>query len=151
MLRQSLIAVALLFGAAAPAFADGHIITKESPHSVADTVAKLTAAIENAGAKVAATVDHARAAAGVDMELAPNVVVIFGNPRLGTPAMQASPGAGLHLPLKVQVFEDGDGQVIVHYQSPAAMLGDYGLGADNATVMRMTGALDNLTNAAIAE
>lgn len=151
MMRQSLLAIALVIGATAPSAADPDYVTKQSPHSVADTVARLTTAIESAGAKIAATVDHAGAAAGVGMELADNVVVIFGNPRLGTPAMQESPGAGLHLPLKVQVFEDAGGRVLIHYERPEEMLDDFGLDEDSPTILRMTGALDKLTDAAIAE
>ncbi len=58
------------------------------------------------------------------MELASSQVLIFGNPKLGTPIMQADPLAGLFLPLKVLVYEDSDGQTWLAYQTPQGLLRD---------------------------
>ena len=78
----------------------------------ATTNARLRAAIESRGLTLFNTIDHAAGAAKVDLELAPNTLYIFGNPKAGTPLMIANPDMGLHLPLKANIREQG-GQVIV--------------------------------------
>jgi len=139
---------AVLAGAAAPAAAD--IIEKTSPHSVSDTANRLESAVESAGATVFARVDHAAGAEGVGETLQPNVMVMFGNPRLGTPALQAAPRAGLDLPLRVVIFEDADGTVTLAYHDPADLAEDHGIPADAPVLEQMRGALSNLTEAAVA-
>jgi len=76
-------------------------------------------------------------------------VLIFGNPKLGTPIIQANPQAGLDLPIKVLVWQDGD-KVMIGYLDPEALKARYeASGADKAFGM-MAGALGKLTDAAAA-
>ena len=126
------------------------LIEKESPHSVAETIDRLAAAVEKAGATVFARVDHAAGAAKVDMELRPTEMLMFGNPALGTPAMLEAQKTGLDLPLRVLAYEDADGKVMIVYHAPTA-LGGLGLSADAEVVGKMTGALDKLTSVAVAQ
>ena len=123
---------------------------KTSPHSVADTVTRLTTAIEGAGAKVAAVIDHSAAAANADLDLAPTTVVIFGNPKLGTPLMQENQRIGMDLPLRILVWQDGD-TTMVGYVEPDVIANRHGIGDDNTSIVAMEGALGKLTDAAIAE
>jgi len=123
-------------------------VTKTSPHDVATTMDRLVAAVEGAGATVAARIDHAGSAAGVGMELSPNQVLIFGNPKLGTPMMQSAPSMGLDLPLRVQVYQDTDGTVKVLYPDMASVAEEHG--ADSPNVQKAAGALEKLTDKAIA-
>jgi len=127
------------------------LITKPSVHSVDVTIDRLAAAVEGAGAKVFAHIDHAAGAAKVDMELRPTQVLLFGNPKLGTPALQAGQTAGLDLPLRVVAYEDADGKVFVAYHNPSELSDDHGIPADAGVLKKMTGALDKLTDMAIAE
>jgi uncharacterized protein (DUF302 family) len=129
----------------------GNLVTKSSPHSVADTVDKLVAAVEGAGAKVFARVDHAAGAKSIGSDLRDTQLLMFGNPKLGTPALQASQSAGLDLPMRVVVYLDEAGQVHLSYHAPANLSRDHGVPQDADVLMNMTGALDKLTNAAIAE
>lgn len=131
----------------------GHaeIIHKTSPHSVAQTIDKLEAAVTAAGATVFARVDHAAGAEKVELDLRPTQLLIFGNPKLGTPAMQDGQTAGLDLPLRVLAYADAEGVVHVAYHDPAELAATHGLPADAAYIKMMTGALDKLTGAAIAE
>ena len=83
------------------------------------------------------------------MDLAPSQLLIFGNPKLGTPPMQANALAGLFLPLKVLVYEDGDGQVWLAYEDPEETLDDLeGIDDDAAYIQKMRMALIKLTEAA---
>lgn len=136
--------------AAVPGLAAAEIIERTSPHSVADTADRLESAVEGAGATVFARVDHGAGAESVGEELLPNVMVMFGNPALGTPAMQAAPSAGLDLPLRVVIFEAGDGTVTLAYHDPAELADDHGIPADAAVLEQMRGALAKLTEAAVA-
>jgi uncharacterized protein (DUF302 family) len=124
------------------------LIKKKSENSVAVTVDKLVAAAENAGAKVFARVDHAAGAASVGMKLRPTQMIMFGNPKLGTPALLLSQSAGLDLPLRVVVFEDEAGTVYAAYHSPSQLAGDHGIPADADILKKMAGALGKLTNKA---
>jgi uncharacterized protein (DUF302 family) len=127
------------------------MITKSSPHTVSETIDRLAAAVEGAGAKVFARVDHAAGAASVDMELRPTQMLMFGNPKLGTPAMAASQTIGLDLPLRVLAYEAEDGSVVVTYYDPASIAKTHSADPDLEVFKMMTGALDALTNKAISE
>ena len=86
--------------------AGAQMITKTSPHSVDITLDRLEAAVSGAGATVFSRIDHAKGAASVGEELRPTQMLMFGNPKLGTPLMQAQQSAGLDLPLRVVSFKD---------------------------------------------
>lgn len=148
-LRLITLAVAILSISSAGFAAE--LIQKESPHSVQNTMDKLQAAVEKAGARVAARVDHAAAAKTVGIDLSPNQVLIFGNPNIGSPIFVENPAAGLDLPIRVVVFENAAGQTIVAYHDPASLAKSFGLPADMKSFQMMTGALGKLTDAAIAE
>jgi len=94
------------------------IVDQPSRHSVDDTVDRLRAMLESKGVTVFAVVDHSGEAANVGMNLPPTKLLIFGNPKAGTPVMSAAPSAALDLPLKILVWQDGGGKVWVSYNSP---------------------------------
>ncbi|KIN60597.1 CrcB family protein [Sulfitobacter noctilucae] len=150
MIRSTVLACTAAALLALPAFA-ADMVNKVSPYSVSTTMDRLEAAVEAAGATVFARVDHAAGAEKVDMELRPTELLIFGNPKLGTPAMQDAQTAGLDLPLRVLSYADGEGVVHVSYHAPASLVADHGLPADAKYIQMMTGALDKLTSKAIAE
>lgn len=111
---------------------------------VAATMDALEAAVTGAGATIFARVDHGAGATSVGADIGGSQLLIFGNPALGTPAMQADPLAGLHLPLKVLVYEDADG-VWLAYEPPVETLSGLNIPSDAEVVQKMTGALGNLT------
>jgi uncharacterized protein (DUF302 family)/uncharacterized membrane protein YidH (DUF202 family) len=94
------------------------IIDNASRHSVDDTVDRLKAMLESKGVTVFAMVDHSGEAAKAGMSLPPTKLLIFGNPKAGTPVMAAAPSAALDLPLKILVWQDAGGKVWVSYNSP---------------------------------
>lgn len=148
-----LIAAVALGASVMPALAgEDDLVKTRSPHDVATTMDRLEAAVTGAGATVVARVDHAGAAQGADMELAPIEVLVFGNPAIGTPAMQDNPLAGLFLPLRVLAYQDADGQTWLAYQDPEEMLAEMdGISEDASYIEAMAGALRNLTTQAAAE
>lgn len=118
--------------------------TLPSPRSVSDTMDALVAAVEAAGATVIGRVDHKGAAASADMEMPEAQLLIFGNPKIGTPIMQQDLAAGLILPLRVLVSEGDDGTVIT-WQSPEEMFAGLEVDLESEPVKMMTGALQKLT------
>jgi len=107
-----LLAALLAFAVATPAAAqpDG-MVTRPSAHSLRATLDRFAAAVRGADWVVFAEVDHAAAARSVNMTLPGRTVVLFGNPRAGTPAMQEHPTLALDLPMRVLVWEDAQGRV----------------------------------------
>jgi uncharacterized protein (DUF302 family) len=126
------------------------VIEKFSPHSVSVTVDRLQAAVEGAGATVFVRVDHAKGAASIELEMRPTQMLMFGNPALGTPAMLDGQTSGLDLPLRVLAYEDSEGLVHVVYHAPSSLAAAHGLPAEAEYLKKMTGALDKLTDKAIA-
>lgn len=131
--------------ATTPAMAE--MITVSSTKSVPEAMDALEAAVTGAGATVFARIDHKAGAMSVDMEMPAAQTLIFGNPRLGTPAMQADIRASLLLPLKVAIYEGPEGTQII-YEDPAAMFEGLDIPSDAPFVGMMTGALGKLTEAA---
>jgi uncharacterized protein (DUF302 family) len=94
------------------------VVTKESAYSVDETVAKLQATLEEKHVKLFAIVDHSGEAATVGLAMPPTKLLIFGNPKAGTPVMLAAPSAALDLPLKILVAEDAQGKVWLSWNDP---------------------------------
>jgi len=108
------------------AFNNG-IIDKLSHHSVGETVEKLKGILRTKEVTLFAMVDHSGEAEKVGMKMRPTKLLIFGSPKAGTPLMQAAPSVALDLPLKILVWEDGQGRVWVSYNSPAYLQERHGI------------------------
>ncbi len=119
--------------------ADG-LVTVKSAHSVDEAVAKIRAALAAKQIHEFALIDHSGEAAKVGLAMPKTQVVIFGNPKGGTPLMLAAPSVAIDLPLRLLVREDAAGQVWVSYWSPQALLARHGLAesfAGNLAVIEM--------------
>ncbi len=139
----------ILIATSAPAIAaEPPLIVKESKLGVKETIDALAAALKAKGVKVMARIDHASGAKAAGMELRPTEVIIFGNPKLGTPLMQADQRAGLDLPMKVLAWQDADGKVFITYADPASLKSRYKLDGKDGVLKIMTKALAAFTTAA---
>ena len=125
---------------------DNGLITVESPHSVPETLDRLEAALREKGIQVFARIDHAAGAAAVGLALRPTALLIFGDPRAGTPLMQADQRVGLDLPLKALAWAGDDGRVRVTYSDPRWIAARYGMAGEIAG--RLAAALEGLVKAA---
>jgi uncharacterized protein (DUF302 family) len=95
------------------------LINLPSKHSVEETLRKLESLLQEKNIMVFARVDHSGEAAKLGMEMRPTKLLIFGNPKGGTPLMQATPTIGIDLPLKALVWQDAYGKVWLTYNDPA--------------------------------
>jgi uncharacterized protein (DUF302 family) len=127
------------------------LVTLESQHSASETSERIKAEIEKRGMSIFARVDHAAAAREAGMELRPTEVLMFGNPRAGTPLMQADQTIGIDLPLKLLVWEDGAGKVWISYNDPVWLGARHRLPAGEGDRLKGMGAgLRSIASAAVA-
>jgi uncharacterized protein (DUF302 family) len=96
---------------------DNGIVHLASAHSVAETMSRLKAAVAAHGINILAHIDHSGDAARVGLKMRPTELLIFGNPKAGTPLMIASPTLALDLPLKALIWEDSAGKVWLTFNS----------------------------------
>jgi uncharacterized protein (DUF302 family) len=108
--------------------ADG-VVTRPSAYGLAQTLARLRSALARRHLEIFAWFDHSGAAKRVGLTMPDTQVVVFGNPKSGTPLMLASPLVALDLPLRVLVADEG-GHIVLSYFSPAYLAERYGIPAD---------------------
>ena len=110
--------------------ADAGITDVASKHGVSQSLDRLESILKAKGVTVFARIEHSAEAAKVGMKMRPTALLIFGNPKAGTPLMIASPTVAIDLPLKVLAWEDEKGQVWLSYNSPAYLQKRHGLKDD---------------------
>ena len=106
------------------------IVKIASHHSVDETVDKLKTILQSKGVTLFALVDHSGEAEKVGLKMPPTKLLIFGNPKGGTPLMLAAPSAAIDLPLKILVAEDSQGKVWISYNSSQYLKERHGLPQD---------------------
>jgi len=126
---------------------DDRMVAKKSAHSVATTLDRLSEVLKTKGIGIAARVDHAAAAEKVGQTLKPTQLLIFGNPKLGTPLMQSN--RRVELPMKVLAWEDDSGQVWLAYVKPEVLKSEYSVDGHDDIFREMDQALEKLTDEAI--
>jgi uncharacterized protein (DUF302 family) len=111
------------------AVSDAGVVRIASAHSVAETVLRLESTLREHGVLIFARIDFSGDAARAGLELRPEQMLVFGNPKAGTPLLQAEPVVGLDLPLKALVFEDAAGKVWIAWNDPQYIIRRHGLPA----------------------
>ena len=115
------------------------IVNEPSSHSVDQTVERLKSLLQASGAVLFGLVDHSGEAEKVGLKMKPTKLLIFGNPKAGTPLMVASPSTAIDLPLKMLVWEDAEEKVWIAYNSPEYLQKRHGFPEDllpNISVLR---------------
>ena len=131
--------------------AEKGLVTMQSNHSVQDTADKLAAIIESKGMKVFARVDHQKNAQGVDLTLRPTQVIMFGNPKAGTPLMNCEQSVAIDLPQKILINEDADKKVWLSYNNPEYLKERHNIKGCDTAIDNIATALDGVSKAAIAK
>ena len=119
------------------------LTTVKSAHSVPETVDRVIAALGLRRIRVFARIDHASGARQAGLELADEELVIFGDPRAGTPLMQADAAVGYDLPLRLLIWDAG-GQTMIGYRRPTELPNDFALSGQLETLGRMETLLEQL-------
>lgn len=147
MIRKIMFTLALLslsFGVIA---ADGMINVK-SNHSVADTANKLEKVLLSKGMNVFTRIPHSKGAKSVGVELRPTELIIFGNPKVGSPLMKCAQSVALDLPQKALIWQDEKEAVWISYNDPAYLKKRHNIQGCDKVLAKVTGALSKLTSAA---
>ena len=135
----------MLSATALPALAVDGLITKPSAHSVDATIERFEAAVKKRGFMVFARLDHAAAAESVGLKMPRATVIVFGNPRLGTPVFIKTPTVAIDLPPKAMVWEDSTGKVFLSYNSSEFLYGTiyvrHGVQSDKAVAAKVESTL----------
>ncbi len=130
--------------------ANDELITKTSPYGVTETMDRLEAAVTSKGARVFARINHAAGAQKIGETIPAEEVLVFGNPKLGTPLIKVDPRIGLDLPVKVLVWDE-DGITKLAFLSPEKLGAWYGIDATHPTLGKMRGVLEAVTKEAVRE
>lgn len=121
--------------------ADGTLVTKRSHYTVAETIDRIERAVTDKGLLLFARIDHANEARKVGLEMPPAELLIFGNPKGGTPLMLAAPTVAIDLPMKALAWQDQVGRVWLTYNAPALLPVRHGLAAELAARLDPVGTL----------
>ena len=125
------------------------VVSMESASSFSATYDKLRNAIEgNVNLMVIAELDHQKNAQSVGLELNPTQLIVFGNPKLGTPLMQAEQTIGIDLPQKMLVYEDMSGKVTIAYNDPYYLAKRQGITGNSKALEQVAAALNTLATGA---
>ncbi|MBN9235378.1 MULTISPECIES: DUF302 domain-containing protein [Phyllobacteriaceae] len=125
------------------------IVTIESRLTVTETIDRLVEVVTKLGLNVFARIDHAAGARDVGMALRPTELLIFGNPKGGTPLMQDRQIAGIDLPVKALAWEDEAGKVWLSYNTAEWIAVRHHLGdASNAAVQAIAGGMSKVVGLA---
>jgi uncharacterized protein (DUF302 family) len=136
---------ALLFAAVAQAQTNG-LVAKPSKYSVAETIDRLEKVVKSKGVTVFARIDHAGEAEKAGLKMRPTQLLILGNPKAGTPVMNAAQSAAIDLPLKALAWEDDKGKVWLGYNSAEYLKQRHNIPDD---LVKNVGAIAGLVDAAL--
>lgn len=145
---KRLLAVILLALFTFPAIADSGVETVPSDNGFSDTVESFKATLNSKGIKIAFELDHKANGASVDEPLGKTHLLLFGNPKLGTPLMRSARSIGIDLPMKVLIWEDADGKTFLTYNDPEYLADRHNINDQTAIFKKMSKVLKMLTAAA---
>jgi uncharacterized protein (DUF302 family) len=115
---------------------DSGLVTLQSRFSARETIDRLAEKVTSLGLQVFARIDHAAGAAQAGMALRPTELLIFGNPKGGTPLMMDQQTAGIDLPVKALAYQDADGKTWLTYNDAAWIAARHGLGDKSADAVK---------------
>jgi uncharacterized protein (DUF302 family) len=125
------------------------LVRVPSQNDFATTSKRLVSAIKSKeGLSLIFKFDHSENADSVDLKLRPTVLFIFGNPKAGTPLMEASPSLGIDLPQKMLVVQEDDGSVVLMYNDPSYLASRHGISGQSERLQKISGLLETLAKQA---
>lgn len=127
------------------------LISIESPHDVATTIDKLSAALESKGMTVFGRVNHTQNAEKAELSLRPTEVLIFGNPKIGTPLMNCAQSVAIDLPQKMLAWQDESGSTYLGWNDPMFLKTRHGIEGCDEVLQKVSNALANFAKAATSE
>ena len=149
MFRSILLAMFMVVNMSANA--GDSLVSVKSQYSVKETADRLENVLKSKGMNVFGRIDHAAGAKKVDKELRPTELVIFGNPKVGTPLMQCAQSVAIDLPQKALIWQDESGQVWLAYNDPEYLKARHSIEGCDPVIEKIKGALANFAKAATSK
>lgn len=140
--------VVVLMGFSVSVLAAEGMVTVKSSHGVKATADKLESVLKEKGMTVMARVNHQQGAEKAGLALRPTEVVIFGNPKVGTPLMQCAQSVAIDLPQKALIWEDENGDTWLGYNDPGYLKSRHGIEGCDPVLQKVNGALAGFAKAA---
>ena len=151
-MSKSLVFIVILVSlAASAALAESGLVTVRSSFSVRETGNRLERQLEERGMKIVARIDHAAGADSVGLALRPTELLIFGNPKVGTPLMQCSQSVAIDLPQKMLIWQDESATVWLSYNDPYYLAERHELQGCDENIGKVAEALASFARAATAD
>ena len=147
-MRQIRYTIAVLILMTSLAYADNGLINVKSAHDTKTTADRLENTLKQKGMTVFARIDHAAGAQKVGQKLRPTELIVFGNPKVGTPLMQCRQSTAIDLPQKALIWEDEKGQVWLSYNDPNYLVERHGITGCADVIKKIETALSNFAKAA---
>ena len=147
-MRKLVLTLVLLFSFVSLASADNGVISIKSSHDVKITTDRLENTLHKKGMTVFIRINHAEGARKVGKSLRPTELLIFGNPKVGTPLMQCSQSVAIDLPQKALIWEDEAGQVWLSYNDPKYLARRHSITGCAEVIQKIGAALGNFAKAA---
>jgi uncharacterized protein (DUF302 family) len=148
-MRKLLLTFVVFFFLVSFASAESGLVSVKSAHDVKTTADRLEAVLKEKGMNVFIRINHAEGAKKVGLELRPTEIVIFGNPKVGTPLMQCAQSVAIDLPQKALIWQDEAGQVWLTYNDPQYLANRHGVTECGEVLKKVANALSNFANAAV--
>lgn len=124
------------------------LVNVRSNHSVSATADKLQTILKTKGMNVFTRIDHAAGAKKADLELRPTELIVFGNPKVGTPLMQCAPSVAIDLPQKMLIWQDNAGVTWLTYNDPMYLMKRHKIKGCDTVLNKVSNALKNFSAAA---
>ncbi len=148
---RELLSFMLVLTLALPALSADGIIRLSSAHSVIATTDRLVNILERKGMTIFNRIDHTAAAQKVGIQLRPTTLVIFGNPKVGSPLIKCTQATGLDLPQKALISEDENGKVWLSYNDPSYLKDRHQIEGCDEVLKNISGELYNFATGATAK
>lgn len=150
-MRRLIILSVLLLLVTTPLLAGQGIVSVKSMHNVQETADRLESVLQSKGMTVIARINHSAAAQNAGMTLRPTELLIFGNPKVGTPLMQCQQSVALDLPQKALIWEDESGTVWISYNDPEYLADRHDLEGCDEVIAKVKSALSKFAHAAASK
>lgn len=147
-MKKLITLIFLSFFISSHANATESLISVASTHSVKETADKFASIVEKKGLTLFARIDHQKNATGINLDLRETEVIIFGNPKVGTPLMQCTQQVAIDLPQKVLIWKDADNKVWLSYNNPEYIKQRHNIEGCDKVLAKISNVLSALTNAA---
>ncbi len=147
-MKKLIVSLVLVLMYAFPAMAANGVITVQSDFGVVETADRLENILKEKGMTVFNRIDHAEGARSVGIDLRDTVLLIFGNPKVGSPLMKCQQVAAIDLPQKALIWKDGEGAVFVSYNDPTYIQMRHNISGCEEVLAKIEKALSSFTKTA---